>query len=139
MAGGKGNALAEAFLGYILGGGSAPSQPATVYCALFTAAPSDAGGGTEVSGGSYARVAITNNATNFPAPSLVGGVPTVANGTLINFGTASAGWGAVGWAALFDASSGGNLLYWGPLPSAVTVNSGDSFDVPIGGAVFTEK
>lgn len=135
MAGGKGNALSLTFLGSVFGSGS----PATVYAALFTAAPSDAGGGTEVSGGSYARVAITNNVTNFPAPSLVGGIPTSTNGTLINFGTASAGWGAVGWIGYFDASSGGNLLYWGPLPSPVTVNPGDSFDVPIGGGAITER
>src|SRR5262245_56639929 len=45
------------------------TAPANITCALYTASPSDAGGGTEVSGGAYARVSQTNNATNWPAAS----------------------------------------------------------------------
>ncbi|MDP9488130.1 MAG: hypothetical protein M3Q49_20465, partial [Actinomycetota bacterium] len=59
----------------------------TVYVALYTTAPDDAGaGGTEVSGGAYARVAVTNNATNWPAA--VGGAKS--NGVAITFPQATA-------------------------------------------------
>jgi hypothetical protein len=104
--------------------------------ALYTATPSGAGGGTEVSGGAYARIAITNNATNFPAAS----GQSKSNGVLVNFGSASgADWGVIVAAAVYDASSGGHELYWGPLSTPRTVLNGDSFNIPIGGAVFTES
>lgn len=83
------------------------TAPATVYVALYTTAPTDAGGGTEVSGGGYARKAVTNDATNWPAAS--GG--SKANGTAIAFPEATANWGTVVAWGLFDASSDGNLLY----------------------------
>jgi hypothetical protein len=43
---------------------TALTSPTTVYVALYTATPSDAGGGTEVSGGSYARTAGTFGAAS---------------------------------------------------------------------------
>lgn len=92
-------------------GNTAYTAPATVYMALFTAAPSDSGGGTEVSGGSYARAAITNNTTNWPA--FAAGLKS--SGAAINFATPSADWGTVVAWALFDASSAGNMLVWGLL------------------------
>lgn len=101
-------------------GGTTPTVPATVYVALFTTLPSDSGGGVEVSGGGYARVAVTNNSTNFPAAS--GG--SKSNGTLIDFGTATLDWGdVIGW-GIFDAASSGNLLWWGQLQGARKVFSG---------------
>lgn len=123
----KSNYLENAILDHMLGGPDYV-RPATVYMALFTAAPTDAGGGTEVTGGSYARVAITNNATNFPAA--VGGVKT--NGTAITFPTPSAGWGTVTHWGLFDASTSGNLLRYGTLTVSKTVDSGDVISFPIG-------
>jgi hypothetical protein len=103
-------------------GGSDYTRVATVYFALFTSAPTESGGGTECSGGSYARVSATNNSTNFPA-SVSG---TKANGTAITFATASANWGTVTSFGVFDAASGGNLLYFGNLSSTRTVTSGDT-------------
>jgi hypothetical protein len=103
-------------------GGSDYTRPGTVYFALYTAAPTEAGGGTECSGGSYARVSVTNNSTNFP--SSVSGVK--ANGTAITFPTASANWGTVTAFGVFDASTGGNLLYFGTLSASRTVTSGDT-------------
>jgi len=96
---------------------------ATLYAALFTAAPSDAGGGTEVVGGTYARVSKTNNATNFPAAS--GG--SKSNGTDIDFGTATADWGIVTHVAIIDAAAAGNFYFWGALNSSRDVKNGDSF------------
>jgi hypothetical protein len=117
---GKSDDLENKLLDHVLGGGDY-TRLATVYAALFTAAPSDSGGGTEVSGGSYARVAITNNATNFPAAS--GGAK--ANGTEIIFPAPSANWGVVTSFALMSASSGGVILYWGLITPNKTVNNGD--------------
>jgi hypothetical protein len=97
------------------------SPPTTLYFALFTAAPTDAGAGTEVSGGSYARVAKTASTNGFTAAS--GG--TATNSEDIDFGTASADWGTVTHFAVFDALTSGNLLGWGVLGTAKTINSGD--------------
>lgn len=110
------------------------TAPATVYVALYTTAPADAGGGTEVSGGSYARKAVTNDATNWPAAS--GG--SKANGTAIAFPEATANWGTVVAWGLFDASSGGNLLYWGTLTQNQAVNSGSTASFAIGALTILE-
>lgn len=112
-------------------GGSDYSRPATLYVALCTAAPTDASTGstiTEPSGGSYARVAVTNNATNFPAAS--GGAK--ANGTVITFPSATGSWGTVTHLAVCDASSAGNMLAWGALDVSKTVDSGDTVSIPVG-------
>lgn len=119
--GSKGDYLENKLLDHVLGGGDY-SRPATVYVALYTATPSDSGGGTEVSGGSYARVAVTNNSTNWPAAS--GG--SKSNGTAITFPTPSANWGTVTSFGILDAATSGNLLYWGALSASKTINNGDA-------------
>lgn len=123
----KSNYLENVLLDHQLGGPDYV-RPATVYIALYTVAPTDAGGGTEVSGGNYSRVALTNDATNFPAAS--GG--NKSNGTTIAFPVPSAGWGVVTHFGIFDASSGGNLLRWGPLSISKTVDPGDLINFPPG-------
>ena len=117
-------------------GGPALALPATVYVALFTAAPTDAGGGTEVTGGAYARVAVTNNATNFPAA--VGGAKS--NGTAITFPAPTANWGVIVAFGIFDAATAGNLLYWGNVTPNKTVNNGDPApSFAVGDLDFTES
>lgn len=107
--------------------------PATLYFALLTAAPSDSGGGTEVSGGSYARVAVTASLANF-AGSQSAGSTTASSGTggvtsnngAITFSPApTANWGTCTHWAIYDASSAGNLLFHGALTASKTVNNGD--------------
>lgn len=132
MAGSKSNYLENKLLDLVLGG-VAFSSPATVYFALFTVAPSDTGGGTEVAGGNYARVAVTNNATNFPAASS----GTKQNGTAITWPTASASWGVVVAIGVFDASTAGNLLYWTTI-SSKTVDANDTVSIPINNFTVTE-
>lgn len=92
------------------------TSPATVYVALYTSDPTDADSGTEVSGGSYARQAVT-----FGAPS--NGVVT-NNGT-VTFPTATGSWGIVTHFGIRDASSGGNLLFYGALTVSKTVTTND--------------
>ncbi len=136
MAGFKGTGVSNQTLDAWLG--STTLGPGTVYVALFTAAPTAAGGGTEVSGGGYARVAVTNNATNFPAASAA----SKSNGAAIDFGTASADWNTITHAAVVKTSAGAlgttDIIYAGPLTTSRTVLNGDSFKIPVGGATFTE-
>lgn len=125
--------LENELLDHVLGAATY-TPPVTIYCALYTAAPSDAGGGTEVSGTGYARVAITNNATNFPAAS--GG--SKSNGTAVTFPTAGGSWGTVTYFGYFDASSGGNLLRYGALGTSKVVGTGDTPSFAVGALVSTE-
>lgn len=125
-------------------GGTTFTAPATVYLALYVgAAPSDAstgttpaGGATEVTGGSYARQAVTNNATNWPAAS----AGSKSNGTAITWATPpSANWGVVVGFAICDALTNGNILYKGAISPAKTINNGDPApSFAIGALVITE-
>ena len=101
---------------------------ATVYVSLFTSDPTDADTGTEVSGGSYARTAVT-----FAAPS--NGVTT--NSADVTFPTCTAAWGVVGWIGINDASTAGNLLYHSPLDTSKTIDSGDIFKISTGNLSVT--
>jgi hypothetical protein len=101
---------------------------ATVYVSLWTSDPTDAGSGTEVSGGSYARTAVT-----FGAPS--NGVTT--NSADVTFPTATGSWGTVGWIGINDALSSGNLLYHSPLDTSKTIDSGDIFKISTGNLSVT--
>ena len=101
---------------------------ATVYVSLFTSDPTDAGTGTEVSGGSYARTAVT-----FAAPS--NGVTT--NSADVTFPTCTSAWGTVGWIGINDASTAGNLLYHSPLDTSKTIDTGDIFKISTGNLSVT--
>jgi hypothetical protein len=133
MAGGKSDYLELKILDYVLSA-AAFTSPATVYIALFTVTPSDSGGGTECTGGSYARAAVTNNATNWPAA--VAG--SKSNGTAITFITATAGWGTVVAFGIFDNSAGGNLIYWGPVSPSHAVLNTETAQFPAGTLIITE-
>ena len=137
MAGSKSDYLENALLDHVLGGGDY-ARPATVYVALYTAAPADAGGGTEVATGDwsdYARVAVTNNDTNWPAAS--GGAK--ANGTEIDFGTATIITPITVVAfAILDAASGGNFMHWGDLTANKQIVNGTQVKFPVGDLDVTE-
>lgn len=95
------------------------------YVSLHTADPTDAGTGTEVSGGSYARTAAS-----FATASGTSGL--VATDSDVTFPTATATWGVVGWIGLWDAASGGNMLYHTALDASKTIDSGDIFKITTG-------
>ena len=101
---------------------------AAVYVSLWTTDPTDAGSGTEVSGGSYARTAVT-----FGAPS--NGVTT--NSADVTFPTATGTWGTVGWIGINDALSSGNLLYHTALDASKSITSGDIFKITTGNLSVT--
>lgn len=109
------------------------APPATLYVGLFTAAPGEAGGGTEVTGGSYARVAVTSSLTNWSGTQAAGSTVassgsdgTVENNVVITFPAPTANWGVVTHFGIFDAASAGNLLIWSALTQAKTINNGDA-------------
>lgn len=104
------------------------SSPTSVYIALFTSAPGEAGGGTEVSGGGYARQAIT-----FTAPAN-GQVSNLAD---VSFPVATADWGTVTHFALFDAATAGNMLLYGAFSLSKIVQVGDQLIIRAGDLVIT--
>lgn len=120
-------------LDFILGSGHGASFGSTVYVALYTATPNDAGGGTECTGGSYARVAVTNNDTNWPAAAS----GSKSNGTRIDFPTATGSWGTVTSWGILSASSGGTLYLYGTFTTSRAVSSGDAPFLAVGGLTIT--
>jgi len=101
-------------------GGTAYTAPSTLYVALYTVAPDDTGGGTEVTGGSYARQTATFTVS--------GTSPTTAtNAAAIEYPTATADYGTVTSVGILDASSGGNLLAYADLDTSKVVSTGDVF------------
>jgi hypothetical protein len=117
--------------------GQAYTAPTTIYVALFTSACSDASGGTEVSGGSYARPGLAASLANWAGTQSAGSTVassgtsgTTSNNAVINFATPSAGWGTVTHLGLMDALSGGNLLICTALTTGKTINSGDTVSFP---------
>ena len=125
--------------------GQAFSSPTTIYVALYTAAPSDSGGGTEVTGGSYARVAVTSSLANWAGTQSAGSTSAssgtsgvTSNNAAITFPSPTANWGVVTHVGLLTASSGGNLLAHGALSASKTINNGDAAPTfPIGSLTFT--
>lgn len=119
-------------------GQTAPTT-STLYVALLTAAPSDSGGGTEVSGGAYARVAVTSSLVNWAGTQSAGST-TASSGTsgqtsnniAITFPTPSSTWGTATHFGIYDASTDGNLLFHGALSIAKTINESDTVTFPIG-------
>jgi len=99
------------------------TPPATVYLALYTVAPTDAAGGTQVSGGSYARQPISFSAA-------VSGIGKVSNSASLTFTNLPAG--TIVAAGIFDALTVGNLMLWGTLSASRTVALGDNLTVALG-------
>ena len=102
-------------------------SPATWYIGRFTSMPSngDLSNGTEVAGGAYARVAVTNNDTNFP--DAVNRQKT--NAAAITWAQATANQGTTVGIGFFTALSGGNPVYAKTLNAPKTVNNGDTFSI----------
>lgn len=107
------------------------AKPTAAWIALYTAAPSDAGGGTEVAGGGYARVNLPPLDTNWTATQ--GGTTGASSGTggatsnavVVTFPVPSADWGTVTHVAIFDAATGGNPILWAPLTTPRDILTGD--------------
>lgn len=104
------------------------TSPTTVYVGLFTSDPTDAGTGTEVSGGSYARQALSVTTAS-------GGI--VTSSADVTFPQATASWGTVSHIGLMDALSSGNLLMHTPLTTSKAIESGDILKITSGSLTVT--
>ena len=124
------NFLENAVLGHVFGS-TTYTKPATRYVGLFTAAPGETGGGTEVSGGAYARQVAGNFTITSGNPS------NATNPAAIEFPTATANWGTVTHVGIFDALTGGNLLAYAALTTSRTIQNGDVFRFPASDLTFT--
>lgn len=113
-------------LNWVLTTGSV-TRPTAWYVGLFTTDPTDADTGTEVSGGSYARTAVTFSVTGNAATNTAG----------VEFPAATASWGTVSHIAVYDASTGGNMIFHSALTTAKTITDGDVFRIPTGDLDFT--
>jgi len=98
------------------------TRPTAWYVGLFTTDPTDAGTGTEVSGGSYAREAATFSVTG----------DTATTTAAIEFPTATASWGNITHVGIYDASTAGNLIAHAALDTAKAIDTGDVFRIPTG-------
>ena len=125
-------------------GQTAPTT-STLYIALFTSAPSDSGGGVEVSGNAYARAAVTSSLTNW-AGTQGTGTTAVSSGTsgstsnnaVVTFPVPTpSGWGLVTHFAVFDATTAGNMIVWGTLSASKTINAGDTVTFPAAALTVT--
>ena len=117
-------------------GSAFPAATGSTYVALFTAAPSDSGGGTEVSGNAYARQALAKAAGSWTAGAAGSG--QISNTAAITFPAASpSGWGTITHFGIFDALTVGNLLIWGALSASKAVGAGDVFQFAAGQLVIT--
>jgi len=102
--------------------GASWTAPSSVHLALFTANPSDSGGGTEVSGSGYSRQAITFGAASAGA---------ISNTAAVAFTASGGSFGSVTAIGIFDAATTGNMLAWDAITSA-TVGDGDTITFAIG-------
>ena len=102
------------------------TRPTAWYVALYTSAPTDAGGGTEVSGGGYARKTVA-----FAAAT--SGAGTTSNSGDVSWTASGAAFGTVTHIGIHSALSGsGNLLWHGAMTASKTVNDGDTLEFAAG-------
>lgn len=120
-----GDTYENKILDAMYGDGRASNMPATVYIDLYSAAPTDAGGGTVLTSGTspgYAPVAVANTTVNWPAATS----SQKKNGVIVTFPTATGNWVQATHFAIKDAN-GGAIMNWGALGTPVTVVSGATF------------
>jgi hypothetical protein len=120
MAGNLTNYLESKLIDHFLGT-TTYTKPTTVYVGLFTVTPGEAGGGTEVTGGSYARQVATFNAAS---------AGSTTNSANIDYtGMPAATTVAIG---IFDAITSGNMLLYGALTTNKTTDAGDTLRIATG-------
>jgi len=115
------NTFETTVLTWLLTTGSA-TRPTTWYVALFTDDPGESGAGTEISGGSYARTAVTFTVSG----------DTASNSGAVEFPAASTSWGTITHIGVMDAATSGNMIVYAALTASKTIASGDVFRIPAG-------
>ncbi len=131
MADNKSDYLERKLLDHALGT-TTYTKPTNVYIALHTANPTEGGTGTEVTGGSYARKVMT-----FSAAATVTSVTSASNASDIVWTALPST--TVSHVAIWDASTGGNMLYYAPLSANKVIASGDGYTISTGQLVVQEN
>lgn len=128
------NYLEQNILSWIAGT-DMPAAPTTVYVALSTADPGEAGTGIAEPAGAdgYARVAVT-----FGGIASGTDAATMSNDIDVAFGPATADWGDITHFAVFDAATAGNMLRHASLSAPVTINNGDSATFAVGALTIAQ-
>lgn len=113
--------------------GQALGNPATWYLALYTAAPGETGGGTEVTGGSYARPALAATLANMSGTQGAGTTTAssgssgqTSNNIPITYPAPTANWGTITHFSWMSALSAGNMWLYGGLAVARVISNGDA-------------
>ena len=119
MAGAFSNYLETKLVEYTLRG-QVFTQPTTVWVSLHSASPGETGG-SEITGTSYARVAVTCGTAAWSTHT-----PPLQNNTTITFPQAGGSWGTVTDFGIYDASTNGNLLFYGTLTASKTIATNDT-------------
>lgn len=99
--------------------GQAFTSPSMLYAALYLTNPGASNSGTEVSGAGYARASLSPTAA-----SISGDLAVSSNDAVVQFPEAAGAWGTPTYFGVFDAASGGNLLFYGALPTTFAVTTG---------------
>lgn len=116
------NYLENKVMGHVWSGTTYTSPSANLYVGLFTSAPGEGGGGTEVSGNGYARKLVSMTTADNAS----------TNSGAVEFDTATGSWGTITHVAIFDASTSGNMLAYAALTASKTIGTGDVFRIPSG-------
>ena len=114
------------------GGGATGAATSTTYVGLFTALPVGGTGGTEVSGGDYARISVTSTTADWAAPSN----GETSNLVIIRFAVPTADWGEVLGVGVWTAATAGTLLLHGAVSPPRTIISGQAAPVFVPGALI---
>ena len=113
------NTFETRVLEWLLTTGS-PTRPTAWYLGLFTGAPGEAGGGTELSGDAYVREAVTFTVSG----------DTATNNAAVEWPVATGNWGTITHVAIFDALTSGNMIAYAALTASKTINTGDVIRIP---------
>lgn len=103
------------------------TMPTNTYLALYTSDPTVNDTGTEVTGGSYARKLLSwgTEASGILPTDTVADFTALPTATITHWG-------------IRDASSGGNLLYFGQLEFPIAVTSGQNLAFAAGDIYIAE-
>lgn len=135
----KTNYLEQKMIEHVLGNISY-TAPATLYFGLWINGLDDTAtgsSGTEVTGGGYGRVAVTNNTTSFGTTG-VDGTGVRKNKIDITFSAATENWGTVTQLGICDATTGGNMLYYGDLSTPREILNTEIHKFSVDSITFTE-
>jgi hypothetical protein len=114
--------LANKILDHVLKNTSYTS-PSKVYLGLYTSNPDNDNSGSEVSGNNYARIE-----TAFDSAS----GKTTDNAAVLTSNIASGSWGTITHFGILDASTSGNLLFYGAFTASKTITNGEAAYVAAG-------